>query len=299
MNRSRYLAAGLAAQLVFLPALSAAQRQAKSDVELQAMLSRYEQTGEGLDELSRHEAITTELLVRLKDRRSERREAALDLLGRLDLVGDGIVNRAVTIAAMLDVCEAPVVQDLEIDIALRYLERASPKSSSARLRSVLLKLLQAGHPKAARALGRVGTAETRMILEPYTMSNDAALATASKVALARLGDEKRLADVLDELKSEDVRTKAEAFGKLEYIAAPVTVPPIASFLDDLGPIASSSHILLTPYRVLAARALAEIVADPPVINKPRHLYSDVEVEIWRSWWRLHQGEYRNGLQPPG
>jgi HEAT repeats/Matrixin len=232
------------------------------------------------------------LLERLKDKRPEIRRNALELLGRIDLRGDGMLNHDQVIHAMVKAIDDSESNRDVAHTALWYLSGIGPSKVTSIMVQALLLQLQKGEPLAARILGQVGDASLRPILEPYLSSNNKALAELTRQALAKLGDQQYLSGIVSELDSDDVDVRSDAFEKLAYIRNRTTVRKIAQFLWNTDILVSpNSDVGLIPYRFLAADALAKIVDKPPVKSTPSGVCTDEEIQLWKAWWQSHQQEY--------
>jgi HEAT repeat protein len=256
-------------------------------------LSRFETTGEGLEELlMMGKEITPLLLNQLGDKKPEIRRTALDLLGRIDLQDDGILNREETIRAIVTAIDGSEPDDIVIDTALRYLQQIDQRKAPHSMIQALFIQLQKGNAKAAWVLGRLGDPSVIPDLEPYVASSDKAVAELSRQALAKLGVQHYLDEILVEFDAEDVRVRSEAFRKLTYIGDKATVREIALFLWNLdAPVPASPHVRFIPYRFLAAWALGQIVNNPPVKKDLAALYIEQDIKTWQTWWESHQHEY--------
>lgn len=292
MNKRFFIIGLLPLFLVAVP-IGDGEGQVLDRGKAEALLTRLERSGEGMEELlAMGDEITPLLLGRLEDQRPTARRTALDLFGRIDLHDDGVVNRDEVIDAMVRAIDRSEPSEVVIDTALRYLQRLDPGKATPSMMEALLTQLQHGQARAARVLGRVGDPSLRPVLEPYVTSPDKAVAELTRQALAKIGDQHYLAEILAELDAEDGRVRAEAFQKLAYIGNRATVQKIVRFLWDLGPPASADpHVRFVSHRSLAAWALSQIVDNPPVKKDLAALYTEEDVQAWRAWWEAHQNEY--------
>ncbi|MBI3324723.1 MAG: hypothetical protein HYZ92_05535 [Candidatus Omnitrophica bacterium] len=177
-----------------------------------------------------------------------------------------------------------------IDEALRALQQVDPKQASPRMIEALFKQLERGHARAARILGRLGDSSLILRLEPFLNSADRAVAALTRDALAKLGDQRSLGEVVKEL-DDEIPWNSRIFERLVYIGSRATVRNIAVFLyHPGGPINLSADVGVIPYRYQAAEALSKIVDDPPVVKESWQL-SEQDMETWKAWWETHEHEY--------
>jgi HEAT repeat protein len=284
---------GLCPVFLVMVLSSSGQSQGSDQGRAQALLTGLEKRGEGLDELlAIGNTITPLLLSRLGDKQPEVRRTALDLLGRLDLQDDGVLNRGETIDVMVKAINGSEPNDIVRDIALRYLEQIDSRKAPPSMIQALLIQLQNGHARAVRVLGRVGDPSLRPALEPYAVSPDEAVATLTRQALAKLGDQHYLAEILAELDAEDREVRSDVFRKLAYIGDKTTIRQIAQFLWNLdGPALASSGLSDIVDRFFAAWALSQIVDNPPAKKDLATLYTEQDIKTWQAWWEAHQHEY--------
>jgi HEAT repeat protein len=85
----------------------------------------------------------------------------------------------------------------------RHLQRMDPQKATPMLTKALLAQLEQGQAKAAWVLGRLGDRALRPDLERYAGSPEKAVAELSKQALAKLGHERSLAEIVAELHADD------------------------------------------------------------------------------------------------
>jgi hypothetical protein len=269
------------------------KRSPSDNAKAQEILSEIEEGNSArLEEFlaMRNRAIPA-LQERLKDSRPSIRENALQLLGRIDIQDDGVLNQDQVIDAMVDAITGSEPSREIVHTALWYLSAIAPNKVSPAMMQGLLLQLHNSQPLAARILGQVGDASLRPVLEPYLSSKDKALAELTRQALAKLGDPRCLSEIVAELDSQDVQVRSDAFEKLAYIRSRNTVRKIAHFLWNTDALASPSpDVWLIPYRYLAADALSRIVNKPP-LKKELYEWDDEDIRLWQTWWESHQQEY--------
>jgi HEAT repeat protein len=313
MNTHRVII-GLGSLLLVIGLLGAGNGQPLDKLTPEALLAHFLETREGHKELlARGTTLLPLLYSRLDDAQHRRlddaqpgvrrtavdllgelevRRAVLDLLGELDIKHDGVLNQEETVRTMVKILEGSESDAAVVDIALRYLQHLAPRTATPMLIEALLTQLDRGHAKAARVLGRIGNPALQPVLEWYVRSPHPAVAELTKQALAKLGDQYYLAEILAELEVEDRHVRSEAFRKLAYVQDQVTVRQIAPFLRDPGPLPlADGHVRYTPYRFLAAWALGQIVDAPPVKKDLAGLYTEADVKTWQTWWESHQHTY--------
>jgi len=163
---------------------SAATHQSGGSGKAKALFSKFERTGQGLDELM---AVPDEVfplaLARTRARRPGLRRSALELLGRIDLQDDGVLNRDEVLAAMLGAIDGPEQDPVVVDIALRFLQYVDPRKIGPGMIGALLTQLANDNAKAARILGQTGDPSLIPALEPYASASDEAVADLATQAL--------------------------------------------------------------------------------------------------------------------
>jgi HEAT repeat protein len=226
------------------------------------------------------------------------RRSALDLLGRVDVQGNGVLDKPDVVNAMEQAINASPDDPATAETALRYLVWMDPGKVTPGMKAGLLAQVKTGQPLAALALGRLGDPMLVPALEPALGSGDKAMVELAKLAITRLGDERYLAELLRQVESNDVNVRTGAFAKLAYAGKKAAVGRIAPFLSAPGPAAAGA--LRTPYRYLAAWALSMLVEDPPVKKATPESFTEQDVAAWLSWWQRHQSQYpwgtRSGLR---
>jgi HEAT repeat protein len=290
--RKRFFTIWLLVMFWIVPLISHGQNQGFDQAKAEALLSELEKGNyTPLKEfLAMGEATIPILLKRLKEKEPRVRWTALDLLGRIDSRDDEVLNQDEIINAMVKAIDGSEREGSVIERGLWFLQKIDPKKATPEMIQALLTQLENGQARAARILGRIGDIALRSGLEPYANSSDKVVAMLTRDALAKLGDQKYLAEILAELDVNDVWVRSEAFRKLAYIGNKAAVRKITQFLSDPGPpLSDSPHVEYTPYRFLAAWALSRIVDNPPV--KKKEFYNDQDVAVWLAWWREHQHEY--------
>jgi hypothetical protein len=233
------------------------------------------------------------LLKRTKNAPPGTRAVALDLLSRIDINDYNRLNRAEVVRAMLDAISGSETSREVVEEALRSLDWLDPRQATPELTSSLIIQLHQGHVRAIPLLGRFGDATVRGVLEPYA-SRPGRVGESAREALAKLGDQRRLNEIMADLNSQGPK-RSDTLRKLAYIKNPSTVRQIAQLLyDNQVPPAERGPrdvVIYFPYRYEAAAALQRIVDNPPV-NKERTLQlTEQDIEAWKRWWEAHQQEY--------
>jgi len=233
------------------------------------------------------------LLKQTKDVRPKTRAIALDLLSRIDINDYDRLNRAQVIRSMLDAISSSETSREVVEEALRSLNWLDPQQVTPELVNSLILQVHRGYGRAIPLLGRFGDATVRAVLEPYA-ERSGRVGESAREALAKLGDQRRLNEILSDLNSEGPK-RSDTLRKLAYIKNRSTVRQIARLLYDNGIPALESGprdvIMYLPYRYEAAAALQRIVDNPPT-NKERTLQlTEEDIQAWKAWWEAHQREY--------
>jgi hypothetical protein len=232
------------------------------------------------------------LLRRSRDVQANVREAALDLLSRIDLQDDALINRDDVIRALTDAISGSEPDDKVVAEALRSLNWIDPKKGTPELSAGLFRQLQRGHERAITILGRLGDPRVRDALEPYA-TVEGRIGDLARQAMAGLGDKVYLDEILADLNTRGLR-RSQAIGKLAYVGDKSTVRSLALLLYDPGSpepeFGSKDVVFYAPYRYEAAGALARIIDNPPVNKRTLHLIEQ-DIVTWRAWWEAHQNEY--------
>lgn len=228
------------------------------------------------------------------------RRAALDVLGRMDTRDDRVLNREKIIEVMVNALADPDPKCA--DDALRFLLCMDPRKADQRMINALLQQLEKGRARAARVLGWVGDSSLIPILEKYIESNDKTVADSAKQALAKLGVEKHLEEIISELNRgipsgspmhpKEYSARGRAMKKLAYIGGKRAVVELAKILFETeNPISMSRDHKLIPYRYGAGYFLQDLVPDPPVRKKTSLIYKEQDIQVWRAWWLEHRHEF--------
>lgn len=246
-----------------------------------------------LDELLQREGEALPVLLeRAGHRSAEVRVRALDLLARIDLKDDGLLNREGVIRALVEAIDGSEKNPDVVNEALSSLEKIDPRKATPALTGALLTQLKNGSARAALILGRLEDPALIPLLEPYLASRSKAVAGSTKLAMAKLGDRRYFLEVLSELNVEGPK-RSEAMRKLVYIGNKAAVREIARFLYDPGvppsQVGPRDRVVHLPYRYMAAWALGQLVDNPPM-KKDVGLLSEKDIEIWKTWWDAHRHE---------
>ena len=288
---SRWL---LSLACVILLRTDLAGQELKSRSSIDDLATRFERgEHDSLSEiLARRNEVIPVLLLRAKHPRANVRAAALDLLDRIDLAFNPNLTMPEVIQVMFDAINGNERNDDVVEEALRSLERLNPPAPMPQLINALILQLQRGHERAIPLLGRVGDSTVRGILEPYA-SKSGRIGERAREALAKLGDERFLREILAQLELEGPR-RSDAFRKLAYVRNKSTVRDVAGFLYHPGgpaPVVGSIDVVIYfPYRYEAAAALKQMIDHPPVSKRTTQL-NEQDIETWKHWWEAHQAEY--------
>lgn len=148
--------------------------------------------------------------------------------------------------------------------------------------------------------GRVAVARLRAYRERKRSDRlYRAHADSAQMALARLGESKEMAEIVEESKSDDPLIQNRSFRKLEYVANRTAVRALIARLDDsefktqtyLLPDGTKVHsdVVLPPPSSVAIRTLEKIVRNPPTQDSRR--VGEREIGIWKAWWKANRKEY--------
>jgi HEAT repeat protein len=260
---------------------------------IKSLLSRFERgNDDGFEELlEREDEALPALLAQTRNREASAsvRVKALDLLTRIDLSDDGVLNRDELLQAMVQAIDGSESNVEVVNETLWSLDWMDPRKVTPQMTQALIFQLKQGHERAIRVLGRLEDPALIPVLEPYA-SEKGRVGDLARQALAKLGDEHYLAGILAELDTEGPR-RSEAFEKLAYIGDESTIRVIAQFLYHPGtPASRSLDVGYVPYRHTAAWTLGQIIENPPVKKDLGHL-SEQDIELWQAWWEAHQHEY--------
>lgn len=218
------------------------------------------------------------------------RATALEILTRVDLADDGVVNRPEVIAALADAVALDVENPTVVDEGLRGLARAEGASPPAGLVTALQARADAGSVRAIQALGVVGDDAAIAALAPHLQASDPARVEWARCAMAKLGDPESLAAVVADLAAPGPQ-RNRTFERLAYIRDPSTTAAVAAFLADPGaPVSPDRDVGHAPYRFMAAWALGQIVPDPPR-QVDVGAVQEADVIAWRAWWAEHASEF--------
>lgn len=158
------------------------------------------------------------------------------------------------------------------------------------------------HPSILR-LGERGESSDIPFLRNLLKEGDRSHGSASEaaqMALARLGVEAFVDEILDELKIDDPAVQMRVTQKLGYVGGKRSVKALAGLLghDKISrkklsrPKDSKARPrthLFEPLSFSAVRALWKIVPNPPV--PPRADPTAEDVKKWKEWWQKHKSGY--------
>jgi hypothetical protein len=107
------------------------------------------------------------------------------------------------------------------------------------------------------------------------------------MALAKLGEQDQMREIVQELESADYVVQVEATLKLAYLGGPEAIRMLVNLLDRHEGRAVSDFFY-PALSQMAAYALARIVPDPPV--GPEIRFADIgyeHLDLWRKWLGEH------------
>lgn len=169
----------------------------------------------------------------------------------------------------------------------------------------LIKKVENGDQKAILELGSLGDKSVvpvlRGILSRASHRNYGGEAANAQMALAKLGEKQQLKEILAEFDSDDPALQDDAIKKLTYVGGNESVRALVKLLDDkqwrkgkdgAGPKGEPpmDKVFYSPRYILAMKALAQIVPNPPV--PPQSEPTEKDLPKWREWWKQNQDKYQ-------
>lgn len=140
---------------------------------------------------------------------------------------------------------------------------------------------------------------------------NAVVVHAARNALAKMGDWCELQRIISGMHSKNLAMVSKsiddglyvggnrivvALGDILFSNAPggrwsLPSPGTHIHLDD--PSLTKTDLGWRPPRIMAAKALAQLVSHPPVppIGKDKKFYTKGDVSVWRTWWKQHKKDY--------
>lgn len=117
----------------------------------------------------------------------------------------------------------------------------------------------------------------------------------AQMALARLGDNEAMAEILAEVESVEPGIQDYAIRKLAYVGSPRAVEILVSLLENDEPRKTKEwrgpngekpldKLIYYPINIMALRALAEIMPNPIVVLGKREFPTQEDVRRWLEWW---------------
>ena len=166
----------------------------------------------------------------------------------------------------------------------------------------LMERVESGDQKAILDLGLLGDKSVipylQEIIAQASHKNFGGEASNAQMALAKLGEKKQLDEILSELYSDDPAIQDDAIKKLTYVGGKDSIRTLAKLLDDTkwrqmkgfdpnqrGPHGEipQGRVLYPPRSLLAMKALAQIVPNPPASSTIEPTEEDLPK--WREWWK--------------
>lgn len=125
------------------------------------------------------------------------------------------------------------------------------------------------------------------------------------IQAARAGDKMARQKIRMQLKDKDPVRQFEAIEMAKSVGGPDMIRALADLLNDtngyrsvnlLEPAEESSaqdDVVFEPPRILAAKALAEIVENPPVppVGRKKKFYTEEDILTWLRWWEVNKNKY--------
>jgi len=195
---------------------------------------------------------------------------------------------------------------------MQGISQKNDDKSQIRIESSLEALAQAadsGNNDAILELGKRGERETMPILQKIRekSKNKAFGSTSScaQMALAKLGDNEAMDEILAELKSDEPMSQDNAIKKLTYVANNKAIEVLVGLLENDKPRKMKGYdpnmrgpkgempqgkILYEPINVLAMKALATIIPNL-IILADNKLPSQENIQKWREWWQANSNKY--------
>lgn len=124
--------------------------------------------------------------------------------------------------------------------------------------------------------------------------------------LAKVGDLEERMRIIERLKSEDPATQLNAVQDAAYVDGCDMIAALAELLNvtngyqsvtsgELGPKGErlQGDLVYEPVRLVAAKALATLVENPPVpaVGKEKKFYTEEDVKQWQKWWKKNKKQY--------
>jgi hypothetical protein len=174
----------------------------------------------------------------------------------------------------------------------------------------LLDAAERGDQEAILQLGTRGEADRaatvallNRIRSSWANKNYGSPSACAQMALAKLGDNDAMSEILAELAGDEPGVQDNAIKKLTYVASPAAIEVLIGLLDDDKPrkmkewSGSSGEkpqgkILYYPINVMAMEALAEIIPNPVVIPGQRTPPTKEHIQQWREWWSENKGKHK-------
>lgn len=125
-----------------------------------------------------------------------------------------------------------------------------------------------------------------------------------RIEVAREGDVTERKKIIAQLQDKETARQYEAIEMAKSVGGTDMICGLAGLLSnttsyrsmDLGPVAegrAQGDVLFEPTRVVAAKALSELVDKPPVppIGKDKKFYTEEDVLAWQRWWEANKAKF--------
>lgn len=133
-----------------------------------------------------------------------------------------------------------------------------------------------------------------------------ALLKKLRIEVARSGDVIERKKIRAELKDKDVVRQFEAIEMAKSVGGPDMISGLADLLSDTTGYRSinlsgqfdesraQGDVVFEPPRLVAAKALSELLGNPPVppIGKDKKFYTEEDVLTWQRWWQANKAKFQ-------
>lgn len=177
-------------------------------------------------------------------------------------------------------------------------------------KNTLIEQIEHGNHNAILELGNTGDKTIIPYLQKllqHPNKNFGSIASNTQMALAKLGDEKQLDEILSELNSDTPKVQDDAIKKLSYVRNNKSIKALVQLLDDpqftkYRSLKGSGtngkqdekprldRALYEPLSYMAMKALANIVPNPPI--DPKTQPTKDHIQKWQHWWENNKGKYK-------
>lgn len=125
-------------------------------------------------------------------------------------------------------------------------------------------------------------------------------AVSAQMALAKMGEEQEMNEIVAESRSDDPAVQSEAIEKLRYVANKRAIRELIDLLDHPAKFRRNrskgssgkireGHVIFGPPSHQAMEALGEVVPNPPEYNKDKPTKGDIAK--WKEWWKKNRQKF--------